>query len=114
MSHLNVLARAVSHHGLLVLGLDDYGHTLLRLADGQFCGVESAVLGRNPVKIYVKTVGKFADRHADTTGTEVVGFLYKSCHLRTAEKPLEFPFLRCVTLLHLTSASLERLLGVLL
>ena len=114
MSHLNILACTICHHSLLVLGLDDYGHTLLRLADGQFCGVESAVLGRNPVEIYVKTVGKLADRHADTAGTEVVGFLYKLCHLRTAEKPLELSFLRCVTLLNLTSASLERLLSVLL
>ena len=110
MSHLDILAAAICDHLLHVLRLDDDRHTLLRLADRKFGRIETIVLHRNPVEIYVKTVGKLADRHADTAGTEVVRFLYEPCHLRTAEKPLKLSLLRRVTLLNLASACLERLL----
>ena len=114
MGHLYVLAAAVRHHLLLVLCLDDDGHTLLRFADRKFRRVESAVLHRNPVEVYVKTVGKFSDGNADATGTEVVRFLDESGHFRTAEKPLELSLFRSITLLHLAAASLERFFGMFL
>ena len=114
MSDLDILACAICHHGLLVLCLDNDRHTLLRLADSQFCRVESVIFHRHSVKVDVKTVGQLADRYADSAGSKVVRFLDEPCHLRTAEKPLELSLLRSISLLHLTSAGLERLLCVLL
>ncbi len=114
VSHLDVLAVAEGLELLLVLRLDDDRHPLLRLADGQLGGVHSAVLDRDTVKEYVESVGELAYGYAHSAGSEVIGFLYETGHLRPSEQPLQLPLLRGVTLLDLAAAGLERLLGVFL
>ena len=114
MSHLDILACAICHELLLVLRLNHNGHSLLRLADSQLSRIKTAIFYRNPVKIYVKSVGKLTDGNAHSAGTEVIGLLDKTGNLRTSEKPLDLPFLRCITLLNLTAAALKGSLGVLL
>ena len=114
MSDFDILAAAICDHGILVLSLNHNRHTLLRLADCKFCRIKTVIFYRHSVEIYVKSVSKFTDSHTDSTGTEVIRFLDESCNLRTTEKPLEFSFLRSITLLNLASASLERLLCVFL
>ena len=105
---LDVLLAAVTHELLHVLRLDDYRHALLRLADGQLRGVQTAIFRLHPVEVDVQTVGQLADRHADTPRAEVVRFLDEARHLRTAEQPFEFPLLGGVALLHLAAARLQR------
>ena len=67
-----VFAKAVCLEALPVLGLDNHGHSFLAFADCEFGAVESAVFGRNPVKIDVESVCKFTYCHADTACSEVV------------------------------------------
>ena len=111
---LDVLLAAVSHELLHVLRLDHHRHAFLRLADGEFRGVQTAVLGLHAVEVDVQPVGQFADGDADAAGTEVVRFLDEARHLRTAEQPLELALLGGVALLHLAAAGFERLGVVLL
>ena len=98
---LDILLAAVTHELLGVLGLDHDGHALLRLADGQLRGVETAVFGLHAVEIDVQSVGQLADSDADTAGAEVVGLLDEPRYLRTPEQPLQLAFLGSIALLYL-------------
>ena len=110
MSNFHVLAVAVFHELGLVLSLYDYRHSFLRLTDSQLSSIQSVIFYRDSVEIDVESVCKLSDSHADSTCSEVVGFLDKFSHFRTAEKSLELSLLRSIALLNLTSASFERLL----
>ena len=72
MGHLYILAPAVFHELLHVSCLYHDSHPLLGLAYGKLCGIESAVLHRHPVQIYVQSVGKFAYGYTYTSGAEIV------------------------------------------
>ena len=109
-----VVNRAKLFKPLTVSCFHYHGHTFLRLADGEFGGVQARVLGRDAVEVYVQAGGELADGDADAAGAEVVGLLDQAGHLRTAEKPLELALLGGVTLLDLAAAGLEGCLGVLL
>ena len=97
MHRLDVLLAAVAHELLDILRLDHHGHALLRLADGQLRGVQSAVFGLHAVEVDVQSVGQLADGHTDAARAEVVRFLDQARHLRTAEQSLELALLggRC-------------------
>ena len=72
MRHLYILLGTVTLELLPGRLLYHDGHTLLRLADGEFRGVQAAVFGRHTVEIDVQPVGQLADGHADAPRTEVI------------------------------------------
>ncbi len=113
MGHLKVLLMAIAHEFIHVFGFNHYRHAFLAFADGYFCGVEAGIFCRHTVKIDVEAVGEFSDCHAHASGSEVVGFLYESCHLRTSEQASDLAFFRRISFLHLASAFFERRSGVL-
>ena len=53
-------------------GVDDDGHALLGLGDGELGAVEALVFLRDGIEIDVEAVGEFADRDGDAAGAEVV------------------------------------------
>ena len=114
MHRLDVLLAAVTHELLHVARLDDHGHALLRLADGQLRGIQTVVFRLHAVEVDVQTVGQLADGDAHAAGAEVVRLLDQARNLRAAEQPLELALLGGVALLHLAAARLERLSVVLL
>ena len=73
---------------LTVSGFHHHGHALLRLADGEFGGVQARVLGRDAVEVDVEAGGELAYGDADAAGAEVVGFLDEAGDLGAAKKPL--------------------------
>ena len=114
VGHLHVLAAAVGFELLPVSGPDHYRHPLLGLAYGEFGGVQSAVFHGHPVETDVQSGGELAYRDADSSGAEIVGFLYKPGDLGAAEQPLQLAFLGGVSFLHLASAGLDGAFGMLL
>ena len=81
---IDVLLAAVAHELLHVLRLDHHRHAFLRLADGEFRGVQTAVLGLHAVEVDVQPVGQFADGDADAARSEIVRFLDEARHPTTA------------------------------
>ena len=109
---LDVLFCAISLETRAVGSRDDHGHPLLRLADGEFHGIEAAVFGRNAVEVDFQTVGQFADGHAHAACPEVVRFLDEPGDLRPAEQPLELTFFRRIAFLDFAAAGAQRSTGV--
>ncbi len=109
---LDVLFGAIAFEGRLVGGGDNHRHTLLRLADGEFHGIEAAVFGRDAVEMDLEAVGEFADGHAHAARAEVVRLLDEPGHFRTAEQALQFAFFRRITLLDFAAAGGQRSVGV--
>ena len=108
MSHFHILREAIFLKLLPVGSLYHHGHSLLRLADCKFGRIKTAVFGRNPVQIYVKTRGKLSDGYTYAACSEIVGLLDEFCDFRATEQPLKLSLFRGVTLLDLTSARLDR------
>jgi hypothetical protein len=65
MRDFDIVEGAQVHHALLVRRLDDDGHPLLGLADGEFRRVETGILRRHAVQPDVQSVGQLADGDAD-------------------------------------------------
>ena len=69
---MNVFGECQIFHALRVLSRNHDSHTLLRLADGDFCSVEPGIFQGHSVEIYIESVRKFADRDTDSARAKIV------------------------------------------
>ena len=83
-------------------------HSLLRFAYGKLRSVKPFILFRYGIKVYFKSVRKLADCNRYSACAKIITPLYEPCGFFVSEKPLEFSFLRCVTLLNFRTASFKR------
>ena len=113
MSNFYILFPAIAAELLSVLSFNHHCHPLLRFADGNLCGIESAVLHWHTVEIDVESVCQLADSHAHSSRTKIVASLDQSCHFGSAEEVLQSSLYRRVTFLHLAAACLKRCLRML-
>ncbi len=97
------------HETGLILRCHHNCHSFLRLGNGQLCAVQTLVLLRYLVQVNVQTVSQLTDGHGYTAGTEVVAALDETACLRIPEQALQLSLLRCITLLHLGTAAVQRL-----
>ena len=102
----------IFHKFRYILRIDDDCHTLLGFGDRQFRAVQAGILLRYLVQINGQTVCQLADGNGYTAGTKVVTFLDQLAYFRSAEQSLQFTLGRCITLLHLSTAHLDGLLGM--
>ena len=105
---LEVFAVCKCHKSLCIFLLDNDRHSLLRLRNCKLRAVKSLVFLGYFVKIDIKSVRKLSDSDRNTARAEVVASLYHSASLCVTEKPLELSFLGRISLLHLSSAGLDR------
>ena len=106
---LKVLGCGKSEESILILGLDNDSHSLLRLGDRKLGAVETVILLGYCVEVDVKTVCKLADSNRNTACAEVITALDHSGNLAVSEETLKLSLLGGVTLLHLCAAILQRL-----
>ena len=109
---LQVLLGGQLHEAGGILGLDDHGHPLLGLTDGQLGAVQALVLLGYFVQVDVQALGQLADGDGHAAGAEVVAALDEAGGLGVAEQALELALLRGVALLDFGPAGLQRLGGV--
>ena len=112
MGNLYVVCSTELFKDGLVFLFHHHCHTLLALADRQFGGIKSLILGLDAVKVDVQSVRQFADGYTHAARTKVVGLLDEFRHFRTAEEALQFPFFGGIAFLHLAAACMERLFGM--
>ena len=90
-----------SNEFILVGGLNNYRHSLLRFGDSKLCAVKTLVLLADCIEIDRQTVCKLTDSYRNTACAEVVAALDKTGNLRVTEKTLDLSFLGGVSFLYL-------------
>ena len=113
MRKLHIIKVAVVLKRLAVFCLNDYCHTLLRLADSQLRRVQTTVFCGHAVEVDIQSVCQLANSHTHAAGAEVVRFLDEARYLGAAEEALQFALLGRVSFLYLAAAGLQRCLSVL-
>ena len=109
---LQVLLRRVGQEGFLVLLVHNHSHALLGLGDGDLRAVQTGVFLRNQVEIHPQACRQLADGHRHAARAEIVALLDETCHLRTAEQPLDLALRGRVSFLDLRAAGLDGRLRV--
>ena len=82
---LKVLLRSERAELVGVLGRYYYSHSLLGLGNCKLGAVQTVVLLRNCVEVYLKTVRKFADGNGNAACAEVVAALDELCSIGISE-----------------------------
>ena len=95
-----------------VLRVDDAGHTLLGLGDGDLRAVQARILLRDLVEVDVEARCQLADGDRNAAGAEVVALLDEQADLRSPEHALQLPLGGRVALLDLSAADLDGGRGV--
>ncbi len=104
---LKVFLSSLSHELFKVALCDNNSHSFLWLGDSKFSAVKTVIFLCNGVKVYRKSVSKLADSNWNSACTKVVAAFYHRSYHRVSEQTLKFSFLRCVTLLYLSSAAFQ-------
>ena len=104
---LQVLFCGIFQELLTVFRVDDNGHTLLGLGDGDLGSVEAGIFFRYFVQIDLKARCQLADGNGNSACTEVVAFFNQKADFLAAEQSLQFTLSRCVSFLYLCTAGLD-------
>ena len=104
---LQVLFCGIFQELLTVFRVDDNGHTLLGLGDGDLGSVEAGIFFRYFVQIDLKSRCQLADGNGNSACTEVVAFFNQKADFLAAEQSLQFTLSRCVSFLYLCTAGLD-------
>ena len=106
--HLHIFLVTERLKLLHVLTLDDYRHALLRLRDSELREVQTIILRRHAVEVYIEAIGELTNSYTHTASTKVVGLLNQACHITTTEQTGELALLGSIALLHLRATLLQR------
>ena len=113
-SCLQVFLGCITKEFLFVLRRNNNCHSLLRLGNRKLRSVEAFVLLGHKIQIYIQTIRQLSDGNGNTARTEIIALLDQMRNLGSAEQSLELSFRRSISLLNLSAAGFQGLLGVLL
>ena len=105
---LQILLCRIMQESFFIFRGYDNRHSFLRFGNRQLRSVQSCVFLGYQIQIYGQSVCQLPDRDRNAACTEIIAFLNQAAYLRSAEESLNLPFRRCVSLLHLRTASSKR------
>ena len=112
LGRLEVLLGGKFHRLRGIPGSHHHGHALLGLGYRKLGPVKPIVFLRNRIQVNLQARSQFANGHGDAARAKVVATLHKTREFTAAEESLDVALGQGIALLHLSAASLQRLVAV--